>query len=452
MSYDITKKTAPAMPCLGKGLEFVKIALSQVAPDMREAIAPTLFNAAAAHITTTQFLYPDMTWKEPCGMMDALCASSAGGKGQLQGYVEAMMRTSRRHDEAELQKLCEWQRQVKTKSANKEKPMRPEVAFWFPPSDVTNPAFIQNAMACESLGEHTQYYNMPEVEMANKMCGGHRQVTQTIRNIYDRQRAGALRATADGVTGNPTLRVNMNLSCTPGEARNFFKHDLFNGTLGRIAFSYKARGQREGKIPRQGKYDEQFLGRIDAYIARLQACNGQLTIPPLNKLAEKLAADMATLADLTDDDTLWDLSKRAIVNAWKKGCVLYILNGQVWTRTMGDFVEWLVYYDLWSKMQIFGDLLHGGDSSLGEAQKSGPKNMLGDLPDTFNEAQLEALRLSMDKPKEGTRRQLRVWTSRGFITFCRQTGLYSKTTAYLTGTTEAKARQAAHNRSTQTQP
>lgn len=415
------------MPKLGKDLAIVKLLLSQVSKDMQDILAPLLFDSLASHISGTAFMYPDLTWKEICGLITAVSTVSAGGKGQLQRLVEAIMRVARQHDEMELQKLVEWQKIIKSKAANKEKPVRPDVSFWIPPSDITNAAFIQNAMACEKDGEHTQYYNLPEVEMADRMCGGHRQVTQTIRNIYDIQKAGALRATADGVTGNPTLRVNMNISCTPGEARKFFKNDLFNGTLGRIAFSYKARGNRDGKIPRQGKYDEDFLAQLDEYIVRLQACKGRFIVKPLNKLADKMAADMAALADLTDDDTLWDLSKRAIVNAWKKGCVLYILNGQTWTKAMSEFVEWLMYYDLWSKNQIFGDMLKDGDTCVVEAQKSGPKNMLENLPDTFNEAQLEALRATMDKPKEGTKRQLRVWMSRGFITYSAQTGLYTKT-------------------------
>lgn len=427
MIYDITKPIAPAMPKLGKDLAIVKLLLSQVSKDMQDILAPLLFDSLASHISGTAFMYPDLTWKEICGLITAVSTVSAGGKGQLQRLVEAIMRVARQHDEMELQKLVEWQKIIKSKAANKEKPVRPDVSFWIPPSDITNAAFIQNAMACEKDGEHTQYYNLPEVEMADRMCGGHRQVTQTIRNIYDIQKAGALRATADGVTGNPTLRVNMNISCTPGEARKFFKNDLFNGTLGRIAFSYKARGNRDGKIPRQGKYDEDFLVQLDEYIVRLQACKGRFIVKPLNKLADKMAADMAALADLTDDDTLWDLSKRAIVNAWKKGCVLYILNGQTWTKAMSEFVEWLMYYDLWSKNQIFGDMLKDGDTCVVEAQKSGPKNMLENLPDTFNEAQLEALRATMDKPKEGTKRQLRVWMSRGFITYSAQTGLYTKT-------------------------
>ena len=98
---------------------------------------------------------------------------------------------------------------------------------------------------------------------------------------------------------------------------------------------------------------------------------------------------------------------------------------------MGDLVEWLVYHDLWSKMQVFSDMLKGGDTSIAQSAKTGPKNMLDDLSNPFSEAQLEALRLSVDKPKEGTKRQLSVWAARGFIEYSNQTGLYTKTEAYL---------------------
>ena len=286
-------------------------------------------------------------------------------------------------------------------------------------------------MACESLGERTQYLNMPEVEMADRMCGGHKQISQMLRNIYDRQRAGALRATADGVTGNPTLRANLTISSTPFATRKFYKNDLFNGTFGRMVFSYKARSSRDGRIPRQGKYSEEFYKKLDEYLVRLDICKGRFIINPLNKLTDTLAQDMASLADLTDDDVLWDCSKRALVSAWKAGCVMWVLNGQTWTRSMGDVVEWLVYHDIWSKMQIFSDLLKDGDISTTDASKTGPKNMLDDLSDSFNEAQLEALRVSAGKTKEGTKRQLRVWMSRGFIEYSTQTGLFSKTKFYL---------------------
>ena len=432
MKYDITTKEAPIMPNLGSGCECIRLLASQVAPEMRQQVVPMLFPALATYMSGCEFLYPDNSYKEITGLLAHLVADSGTGKGQLTGCVEAIMERYRKHDEEELEKLVEWQRTVKTRGANKEKPQRPNIALWYPPSDVTSPAFIQNAMACEELGGHTQFYNMPEIEMADKMCGGHKQVSQTIRNIFDKARAGALRATADGVTGNPTLRVNISFSSTPFSARKFYRNDLYNGTFGRIMFCYKQRQQRSGKIPRQGFYNEDFANRLDSFLVRLEACKGRFVIPRLNKLADRLAEDMATLADLTDDDTMWDFSKRSIVTAWKCGCLLYVANGLQWTKCMADLVEWLVYHDLWSKSQVFADLLKENETAAG-VQRSGPKNMLDDLPNTFTLQQLEALRLSMGKEKDGYN-NLRVWTYRGFITYDEQTQLYSKTQDYLLGT------------------
>ena len=98
---------------------------------------------------------------------------------------------------------------------------------------------------------------------------------------------------------------------------------------------------------------------------------------------------------------------------------------------MSCLVEWLVYHDIWSKMQVFADMLGQDEGSVSEAGRRGPKNLLDDLPDSFNEAQLEALRISLGKTKEGTKNQIYKWIFRGFITHSAQTGLYTKTKEYL---------------------
>ena len=431
MKYDIFSSVAPAMPRPTKGTEFCKLLLSQASKDMREPLVPMAMPALAAHLTDVEFMYSDNKYYELCGQMGHLIGPSGIGKAQLTHLIEAIMRPFREHDEVEYKKLVDWQRQMKTRSANKEKPERPDVSFWFPPADLTNPAFLQNAMALEKMGGRTQYLNLPEVEMADRMCGGHRQVSQIIRNIYDCQRAGALRATAEGVTGNPLLRVNITFSSTPDAARAFYKKDLTNGFFGRIPFAYKARGERKGRIPRQGNYDEDFLAQLDEYILRLDNCRGRFVVKPLNKMADQLAEEMARLADLADDDMLFELSHRSIFAAWKKAATLWILNDQTWSHSIGDFMVWFCYYDLWSKVKVFGDLFKGADGLTDEVQKSGPKNMLDSLGSSFNEQQLEALRLQLGKSKEGTRHQLNVWKHRGFITYSAQTGLYSKTDEYL---------------------
>ena len=120
-----------------------------------------------------------------------------------------------------------------------------------------------------------------------------------------------------------------------------------------------------------------------------------------------------------------------IFAAWKKAATLWILNDQTWTRSIGEYMIWFCYYDLWSKMMVFGDMFKLVDNRLEETEKSKPKNMLDSLGQSFNEQQLEALRLQLGKSKEGTKHQLRVWKNRGFITFADETGLYTKTDDYL---------------------
>ena len=431
MRYDISKHSAPKMPNLGKGTECIKILLSQVSENMQEPMVPMFFPVLGAHISGTEFQYPDNSWKELTGMMVNLVAHSGDNKGQFKNITEAICRDFIQHDKAEEDKILEWQKQKQTEPDNKKKTARPDVFFRFPPSNTTNAAFIQNALALEAQGGLSQYFNLPEVEMADRLCGGHKQVSVLLRNVYDRDRAGALRATADGVTGNPIIRACFTISSNPDSTRKFYKYELTNGTFGRMVFSYKPRGERKGDIPRLGKYPDEFYQKLDNYMGRLDLCKGRFIIRPLNKLTDKLARDMATLADLVDDDLLFEISHRSLVSAWKAGCVMWVLNNQTWTKAMGGLVEWLVYHDLWSKMQLFADMLDPNADQLIEAQRHGPKNMLDGLPDTFNEAQLEALRNSIGKNKEGTGAQLRQWQCRKFITFDSQTGLYSKTEEYL---------------------
>ena len=431
MKYDISKQTAPTMPILGKGTECIKLLLSQASKGIQEPLVPMLFPVLGAHISGTEFQYPDNSWKELAGMMANLVANSGDNKGQLSPLVEAICRDFRQHDKAEEDKYREWQKLNKTEPNNKKKTAEPMLAYWFPPIDTTKAAFIKNAIALEAQGGRTQYFNLPEVEMADQLCGGHKMVSLMLRNIYDRARAGALRATSDGVTGNPILRACITISSNPESTRKFYKYELTNGTFGRMVFSYKPRGSRNGKIPRIGKFPDEFYQQLDEYLARLDITKGRFIIRPLNKLIDRLAQDMATLADLADDDVLFEMSHRSLVSAWKAGCVLWVLNNQVWTKAMGELVEWLVYHDIWSKMQLFADMLGHDVDQLSEAQRRGPRNMLDSLPNTFNEAQLEALRTSLGKTAEGTKGQLAKWVFRKFISYSNQTGLYTKTEEYL---------------------
>ena len=58
MKYNISKKTAPKMPKLGKRTEIVSLLLSQASNDMHEPIVPMIFPVLGAHVSGAKFMYP----------------------------------------------------------------------------------------------------------------------------------------------------------------------------------------------------------------------------------------------------------------------------------------------------------------------------------------------------------------------------------------------------------
>lgn len=436
MKYDITKPTAPEMPCLGKGTECFTLLLSQASKDMHAPLLPMLFPVLGTKISQAEFQYPSGQWLEMCGQQAALIADSAGNKGQLGLLVEACNRDFRQEDAEELKKYLQYQKTYKKRSQSKERPEEVFPLLRFLPADCSKPGYLKAQMACQEHGGLTTYIDLKEIEQLDNLCGSHKQVTQMLRLMWDREVYNALRATVDGITGSAILRTNLTVSTTPVRARQFFKNNLYDGTLGRMVFAYKARGNRDGRIPRIGKFSDEFYEKLDGYLTRLNNCKGRHVVKPLNKLIEHLANDIAELGDLTDNDSLWDMGKRSLISAWKAGCIMWALNNQTWTKSMAEAVEWLVFQDLWSKYQVLGDMLKEGDTSTADAPKAIPANMLDDIKsDSFCEVQLDALRQSLGKPTgSATKRQLRVWVHRGLITFNAETELYTKTASYLNRT------------------
>ena len=94
MKYDITKPSAPQMPTLKNGTKSIQILLSQVSKDMHEPLVPMLFPPLGAHVSGSEFLYPDLSWKELCGQMANLVADSGVTKANFHSLSRPSVATS----------------------------------------------------------------------------------------------------------------------------------------------------------------------------------------------------------------------------------------------------------------------------------------------------------------------------------------------------------------------
>lgn len=415
-SYDILGEEAPQLP--DSLPRMLNLATENAPEHMKPAILNSLFPALGSLMHNVSFRYPDNVLHEP-HFMCGIVGPQSVGKGSINPVIEAIIHSLREHDDLSNAKLNEWKRQCKSAGANKQKPNRPEdAAILAPEPDMTNPALIQLLMDAEAEGNRFLYTNIPEVDLLNQCCGGHAKVTRVIRLAFDLSRYGAQRATADGISGNPTLRWNFNFSCVEQKAQLFFKDSLLDGTLSRIGISYVQRPKdRTGEIPKQGIYDDDYRLRLNAYLVRLQAATGEIACPQASTMVRRLAAEMAEIASLSDDENFEALSYRAMVIAWLKACVLFVANGMKWTASIAAFMRWSLYYDLWSKLALFAPKLRENQATVdtSKTRLCGPANMLDMLPEVFTQAELLQVRLAAGKTEEGTANQLYQWRFRGYI-------------------------------------
>ena len=152
------------------------------------------------------------------------------------------------------------------------------------------------------------------------------------------------------------------------------------------------------------------LGIVLAHVTPSMEC------PEAYELAKKLREENAEFARLSQSRVYENLSFRANVIAYLKACVLYVAQGCTWDRTLEDFVRWSLEYDLWCKMEFFGEAI-GQAMTLPPAQsnKPGPRNLLELLPDEFTRTDAERARQSEGLDAKGTSHMLSQWKSRGYI-------------------------------------
>ena len=170
-------------------------------------------------------------------------------------------------------------------------------------------------------------------------------------------------------------------------------------------------------MPVYGSYDEEFDRELATYIERLNAVRGEVECEEAFRLAQELSEECAEFARLSQSRVYENLSFRANVIAYLKAMVLYVAHGEEWSQEIEDFVRWSLKYDLWCKMQFFGQAIENMENgeTCNQTHK-GPQNLLDLLPEVFTFEEANLLRRQMEMQQgNATRNMLYQWLHRGYI-------------------------------------
>ncbi len=410
--------TPPSMP--NKLPSLIKLLTSNVPDYLKPAVAHAVFPALGAHLGGVYFRYNDNV-KRQATFMNVLVAMQSCGKSAINKPLEMIMADIEERDMANRQREQEWKNQQQKKKSNERGKDRPtDLCIQVLSPNMTQAAFVQKQ---QDAGEEFLYTQTDEIDTFKQLqVGG---ATQIFRLAFDNGYYGQERVGSQSVTARVQIRWNWNTAGTVQRVRDFFRHAIADGTISRLNFC-TIDTDFANEMPCYGEYDDQFRDELKAYIDRLNEAEGLITCEEATQLAKQMMEEMNEIGILTDDEAYRILSRRANVIGFLKAMTLFVAEGG-WSPEIAEFVKWSVEYDMWCKMQVFGDMLQSEleSENLPLQQR---KNLLYMLPDTFTREDALNLRKRIGK-NNNVNGMLRQWVHREYIVFDMEKNVYVKTDA-----------------------
>ena len=405
----------------------IKLLTSKVPEDFKPAIACAVFPSLAAHLKGVSFRYIDNQVHE-AALMNLLVAPMSSGKSLVNGPIDCIMQDMVLLDQVNRDKEQEWKDEVNTMGDNKKKPVRPDnICIRIVSPDLTRAAYIQRLDDAQKAGDAYLYCKMDEVDMLKKF----NDPSQLIRLCWDNSVDGQERVGSKSVTARVKTRFNWNASSTIAVTQKFFSvKEVADGAVSRLNLCTIIRDDFAPR-PVVGEYDGAFKEALRPFIDCLNGAHGVVDCKKARQLAERLEAEVMEIAQLADNKSYAEFAKRALANGYRKAMVLYLANGERWEKSIEDFIEWSVKYDLWCKMRFFGMKMEEAiDSDRRLVNHSGPNNLLAFVPDTFSLMDIQAV-YQMQGKKGRLSALLAMWVKRGHIVK-NADGTYSKTERFIT--------------------
>ena len=412
---EVTDHSAPLPPEMPAKLpKLIKLLTKNTPNQYKAAVAHAVFPSLGTHLKEVEFEYTDYV-KHEATLMNCLMAHTGAGKGCIDEPIRHIMADIKARDAENTRREAEWKKDCQKKGANKDKQVRPEgLVIQEIDPDMTKPALVTRMDEAEG---HFVYVKLNEIDLFEQLKGQTgKQHFQLMCLAFDPgAEFGQTRIGTQSVTARPKCRFNWNACTTIQKGRRFFSRVLTDGPISRINFCTIPEMEIGAEQPIYGKYDEAFDAELKTYIDNLVSAHGVVDCPQAFKLAKKLQEECAEFARLSQDETYWNLSHRAIVIAWLKACVLYVANGYQWEKTIEDFVRWSLQYDLWCKMQFFGEDIEKANQEGERIGTRGPRNLLELLPDEFTLDDAKRMRQKQGMDASRAIKMIRIWKSRKYV-------------------------------------
>lgn len=423
--------------------ELIRLFAALVPENAAEAVAAMVFNPLGTYLNNSVKIYDVSGKRRNIQFSTIVVGNSSSGKGFSDMISDLITERHRQKDLTQWALLTKWQEQKRATAKGDPQPLKPQALIRILPPNLTEPSMLERLSALQNVSARA-YIKCSEIDDLRKLQSTASRLgagQEIIISAFDTVSYGALRVSADAISAQTVMSVNILAASTFPGTQEFFRAGIERGSVGRCDFCIVK--DAFDVVPRYQDPTPEFYQQLDIYLDRLEMATGEIVSEDIDRVIEQIR-----LSYSHEDSPLsyhhnpehYKLSHRQLLITKQKATILYICNDYNWNPAWEPWLFHAFYYGMECKLNIFAADIAAWERkqrlatthNITARRPKGELSQLGDANGLFALSDLVNLKRSQNPnatDEELTRKAktlIRTWILRKHIAPTGNNGEYQK--------------------------
>ena len=384
-----SRERASEMP-LPELPRLLKLVCRRLPEDYRPAMIIASLPVLGTLATRIRFEYLDRQ-EQSLSFFSCITAPAASGKSFIRKPLDLLLTPINEQDAIEREKEQAYKEKLRASKNSKNQPEDPHAC----PRNNGVAISIAKLLQLLTYAEGKHLIGIGEemdTLVKSERAGVWSQKSDIYRLAFDNAEYGQAYMSDASFNAHIKVYYNLLLTGTPNSMKRFFK-DLENGLATRVCFA-QLPDTSFTEIPVFAPYTEAEKAEIIRWARQLDAEQGTIVCPQVGMvIADWLEAKRQQAID-ADSHAMDTLRRRAAVMGFRAGMLCYLLENRKYTKTVGQFAEWVAEYVFRNQMELWGEQMEQELTGALDAmtERGAASSLLALLPKDFTTADLIRLR------------------------------------------------------------
>ena len=382
------KSTDLALPELPR---LLKLVCRRLPADYRPAMVIASLPILGTLATRIRFEYLDRQ-EQSLSFFSCITAPAASGKSFIRKPLDLLLTPINEQDAIEREKEQAYKDKLRASKNSKNQPEDPHAC----PRNNGVSISIAKLLQLLTYAEGKHLIGIGEemdTLVKSERAGVWSQKSDIYRLAFDNAEYGQAYMSDASFNAHIKVYYNLLLTGTPNSLKRFFK-DLENGLATRVCFA-QLPDTSFTEIPVFAPYTESEKAEIIRWARQLDAEQGTIVCPQVGTVIADWLERKRQQAIDADSHAMDTLRRRAAVMGFRAGMLCFLLENHKYTKTVGQFAEWVAEYIFRNQMELWGDQMEQeltGALDIVSGERGSAASLLALLPNEFTTSDLIKLR------------------------------------------------------------